>query len=369
MLVARFSPANRSISMVSLPRDSKVFYDNGSQVGKLNAAFALGGIDKVKQVVKSSFGVPVDHVAVVHLEAIKTLVDTLGGVELTLSKPLRYSDRADGLRIRLDEGTHTLNGEEAMGYLRFRHDALADIGRIRRQHYFLNALKERFAQPATLLKVPELLLRLRPYLLTDMNDGQLIALANMARGVKPSGLRVATLPGHASSSEAASYWIVDPYAAKQMLNRLIFNTTSTEATLREQAPLKLGVLYTPQAANWVDALEAALATSTQFNVTCRKLLKRPSHSMLIEQSLKIRDEDGLALAKLAPVVEGLPVVVAPHNTTYEQLGCNSSDDFTLVISEDSLKQLNQTKRLSEADASTHAPVAVGNQRIAVQFKQ
>ena len=366
MLLARFSPANRSISMVSLPRDSKVFYDNGMQVGKLNGAFALGGLDKAKEVVEASFGVPVDHVAVVHLEAVRTLVDTLGGIEMTLPKALRYTDNADGLRIRLPQGTHKLNGEEVVGYLRFRHDALADIGRIRRQHYFLTAVKARLAQPATLLKVPELLMRLRPYLLTDMNDGQLVALANMARSVQPSGLRVATLPGHASSSETTSYWIVEPYAAKQVLNRLIFNTASTEATLRGQEPLQLGILYAPQAEAWVESLAEAMASSAHFNLNCRKPLLRPSHSMLIEQSLKVRDEDTPALAKLAPVVTQLPVVVAPHNTTYEQLGCKPSDDITLVISDDSLNQLSAVP--PQGNTVAEATNADDQRTVQVSFK-
>jgi LCP family protein required for cell wall assembly len=340
MLLVRFGPARRTLSIVSLPRDSKVFYNNNSQVGKLNGAFAMGGLQSAKSVVETSFGVPVDHVIVIHLEGIKTLIDTLGGLELTLPKALRYTDHADGLRIRLNEGTQRLNGDDAVAYLRFRNDALADIGRIRRQHYFLTSLKQRLMQPSTLLKVPELISRLRPYLLTDMDDGQLINLANVARTVPPSGIRVATLPGKASSTEAVSYWIIEPYAAKQLLNRLMFNTDSTESTLRGSEPLRLGVLYGSEAEPWLTSLSEALAESTQFTLSCKKRLRQPSQAVVIEQSLRLRDDDTLHLTKLVPVLTELPIVVAPHNTTYEVMGCSPSDDMTLVIPDSLVPRLS-----------------------------
>jgi polyisoprenyl-teichoic acid--peptidoglycan teichoic acid transferase len=333
MLLVRLSPRNNTISAVSLPRDSKVYLADTERVGKLNSAFSMGGAPLAKSVVEYSFGVPIEHTMAVHLKGVGELVDSLGGVDVMIDKPMHYRDWTDGLNINFEPGPHHLSGQEALGYLRFRHDRLADIGRIRRQQYFISALKAQLLQPATLLKLPGMVKAVSPYIQTDMDGGQLLAMANFVRQVPAQNVRVATLPGYSSSNESTSYWIVSPLESKQLLNRLMFNLADEEADNREADPLRVGIVYPRGEEALGQAMAQALATRQDMTVSCQRPSNRPV-SLLVESSFRIRDEDTAALRKALPAVAQWPVVVAPNNGAYDQVGCDTSSDYTLVIGMD-----------------------------------
>ncbi len=73
-------------------------------------------------------------------------------------------------------GVHTLTGNQAMGFVRFRHDALGDIGRVQRQELFMRAVLDRAMQPASWSHIPKLMEIAQRYINTDMNTGDLMML-------------------------------------------------------------------------------------------------------------------------------------------------------------------------------------------------
>lgn len=333
MLLVRVNPAGKTLSVISLPRDSKVFLADTSRTGKLNGAFAEGGREFAEQVVEYSFGVNVDQTLVVNLEAVRDVVDALGGLELYVPQRMVYHDRADGLAINLQPGLQTLTGEEAVGFLRFRHDRLGDIGRVRRQQLFLAAMKKKLSQPSTLLQLPGVLKAVTPHIQTDLSVSQLLALANFMRQLPPEGVRIATLPGRASTRETASYWIVEPYAAKQVMNRLLFDQHSAEAALGVNHPLKLGLAYPEQLADKAQEIKEALASHPRFTVVCETRTRR-AQSLLVENSFRVRQADADALRQLLPSLEKAMTVVAPTHASYESLYCSAQDDMTLLLGYD-----------------------------------
>jgi len=81
----------------------------------------------------------------------------LGGVDIYVEKRLQYADRAAGLYIDIPKGLQHMDGETALKFVRFRHDALGDIGRIKRQQQFMNALLQKIFDQAISAKMPLLL--------------------------------------------------------------------------------------------------------------------------------------------------------------------------------------------------------------------
>src|SRR5262249_46304426 len=142
-------------------------------------------------------------------------------------------------------GLHHMDGREAEGFLRFRHDALGDIGRIRRQQQFISAITAKLKDPAILFKVQPLLQAGGKYILTDMSLDELASLALFARDLNRSGVEVATVPGHPSMNSPVSYWIIDPKAAEDVLNRMIVGLDMEEnvSPVAEAQP-SVGILYT-----------------------------------------------------------------------------------------------------------------------------
>ena len=94
----------------------------------------------------------------VDYEGFEKVIDALGGVEIEVEKPLKYVDRAQDLYIDIPAGKQLLDGEKALQYVRFRYDPLGDIGRIKRQQEFLQALLSKVDNdPLLLARLPQLI--------------------------------------------------------------------------------------------------------------------------------------------------------------------------------------------------------------------
>ena len=133
--------------MVSLPRDSWVPIP-GHGTNKINAAFSIGGPKLLTQTVENVTGVHIDGYVEIGLGGFASVVDSVGGV--TLCVPRDMNDKKAG--INLKKGCQTLDGANALGYVRSRYeDPLGDIGRAARQRQFLGALMKKAATPATVL--------------------------------------------------------------------------------------------------------------------------------------------------------------------------------------------------------------------------
>ena len=140
--------------------------------------------------------------------------------DIYIEKDMYYNDSTAGLHINLPKGERVLTGKEAEGYMRFRKDALGDIGRIRRQQWFFNALGARLKDPQVLVKIPEVLKVMPKYILTDLSVYELSQYAALAKGIDMSTVQVATLPGSPSQRGSISYWILDPEKTQEIINSI-----------------------------------------------------------------------------------------------------------------------------------------------------
>ncbi|CAM01996.1 LytR family transcriptional attenuator [Saccharopolyspora erythraea NRRL 2338] len=132
-------------TMVSLPRDSLVKIP-GQGKDKLNAAFAYGGSQLLARTVENNTGVRIDHYAEVGLGGFADITDAIGGVDLCVKEPMQ-DPKAN---LDLQPGCQTLQGPQALGYVRTRATARGDLDRVQRQREFLAALTEKVSGPEVL---------------------------------------------------------------------------------------------------------------------------------------------------------------------------------------------------------------------------
>ncbi|MBC9822727.1 LCP family protein [Terrabacter sp. MAHUQ-38] len=133
--------------MVSLPRDSYVPIP-GHGSNKINAAYSIGGPKLLTNTVEQVTGIHVDGYIEIGLGGFAAVVDSVGGVDLCVPRDMK--DKKAG--IDLKKGCQTLDGGNALGYVRSRYeDPLGDIGRAARQRQFLGALMKKAATPSTVL--------------------------------------------------------------------------------------------------------------------------------------------------------------------------------------------------------------------------
>jgi len=134
-------------AVISLPRDSYVPIPGHSK-NKINAAYSLGGPRLLVETIEQVTGIRVDGYVEIGFGGFASVVDSLGGVDMCLPKAMKDSYA----NINLKAGCQTLNGPNALGYVRARYsDPLGDLGRVKRQREFLGAVLHKAMQPSTVL--------------------------------------------------------------------------------------------------------------------------------------------------------------------------------------------------------------------------
>ncbi len=165
-----------SATIVSIPRDTMVTNAYGSSYVKINSLYRGSPPDSLMRKVAELTGIKVDRWLSMDFAGFEYLVDLLGGVDITVTKRMKYTDRAGGYQIDLQPGSYHFNGEEALTYVRYRSDALGDIARVERQLGFVKALAGRAATWNTAGKLFGLFYVANEYLSTDINLGEAIAI-------------------------------------------------------------------------------------------------------------------------------------------------------------------------------------------------
>jgi LCP family protein required for cell wall assembly len=198
------------VKVLSIPRDLRVEFPNG-EFHKINAAYAEGGPQLTRKLVSELLGLPIDWHIVVDYPGFIELIDALGGVTITIDKPMRYTDEKQGLYIDLPEGTQTLDGERALDFLRYRDaETGEDLGRIRRQQEFIKALAEKLAKMRGTAQIKTLVEPTLKYVRTNLAALDVYQLVEQLQMLGPEDLELATLPGRVELGEGVSYFIADP---------------------------------------------------------------------------------------------------------------------------------------------------------------
>ena len=210
---------NRNIRVLSLPRDTRVAIPkHGTQ--KLNHAFAYGQEDLLRATVENFLGTPVHYYVKVDYDSFPALVDLIGGVDIFVGKAMKYKDRRGGLNIDIPEGKNHMNGKTALEYVRFRKDAMGDIGRLNRQQQFLKAVLHKIHEPANLTNIAALSRGISDTLATDMPPSLTLQLCLLVKKLdkQPNNIFFKTLQGEPRMINKLSYWIADPSDAASFLN-------------------------------------------------------------------------------------------------------------------------------------------------------
>jgi LCP family protein required for cell wall assembly len=140
-------PANGTRpTLVSIPRDSYVPIP-GHGSNKINAAYSLGGPKLLIQTVQNVTGLRVDHYMSIGFGGLVAVVNDVGGVTLCLPGPVK--DPKAG--VNLKKGCQTLNGAQALGFVRTREFALGDLQREQDQRALLKSLLSKMTSPGTLI--------------------------------------------------------------------------------------------------------------------------------------------------------------------------------------------------------------------------
>lgn len=169
MILCSFNSETYKLSMISFLRDLYVQIP-GYEDNRLNAAYAYGGFDLLKETLALNFGITVDGCLESDFEGFKKIIDTVGGVDIELT-----SAEAEIVGNGATEGVCTLNGEQSLTYARIRKID-SDFQRTARQRKIMGAVFEK-AKTYTLPELAMFFSEILPLMATDMSDDEIMTLA------------------------------------------------------------------------------------------------------------------------------------------------------------------------------------------------
>ncbi|MBC8139166.1 MAG: LCP family protein [Fibrella sp.] len=243
----------QKVSALSIPRDTWVTDPTGHR-GKINGAYKRGGASLAARTVAELLRVTPDYYVAVKPDAVRSVVDELGGVNVETIDAMKYDDAAAGLHIDLPAGPQTINGEQAVGFARFREadtverDASGrgiptgrkdsngnpifrrkpasavrhskeegDVRRMARQQQLIQAVAEKGKQPVNWLKADHVVDAALDHVETDLSRRQLFALLLLFKGLQTEQMQTATLEGHGFTPRGATYRFVPDERKKQAM--------------------------------------------------------------------------------------------------------------------------------------------------------
>ncbi len=233
IMVINVNRATKKIGLLSIPRDSRVNI-KGMGLDKINHAYAYGGVELVKDSLSDFLQIPIRYHVVLKLSGVKEVIDEIGGVEIDVKKRMYYVDKAGDLYIDFKPGKQNMDGKNATGFLRYRHDLQGDIGRIDRQQQFIKAVISKMLLPQNLVKLPKLVSDKDKYVESNLSVGQILGLAvEFKDSLERGDLKVNTLPGDVVLISGLYYWQVDMASATKMIDDTLHGFKESQIVKKE----------------------------------------------------------------------------------------------------------------------------------------
>lgn len=222
IIFATINPKTKDVTIMSIPRDTRVNISGRDKLDKINAAHAYGGIDMTMETVEDFLNVPVDHYVEIGFEGFKEIVDAVNGV--TVDVPFDFVEGSDlnpRKGITFHKGSQHLNGEEALAYVRMRkHDPMGDFGRAQRQRQVLGALVEKMNSPSIVTKLDDIAKIIGKRVKTDIPVSDGLALYQKFSGFKASSIETLRLEGDDDYIEGIYYYIPRKGSQQEIHDRL-----------------------------------------------------------------------------------------------------------------------------------------------------
>ncbi|QLE55348.1 LCP family protein [Nostoc sp. TCL26-01] len=209
MLLVRLNPENKTIRVLSIPRDTMIAIPEKG-LTKVSEANTQGGPVLAARVVSRTLNnARIDRYIRISTSGLKQLVDQLGGVEVFVPQAMAYQDLSHRSTVSLVNGWQNLNGEQAELFARFREEGLGDLPRVQRQQALVSALLQRLNSPTVLPRLPQLTRLMRKYFDTNLKTEEMMALVNFSVNVERDNFQMTMLPGTFSkfSKDPNSYWL------------------------------------------------------------------------------------------------------------------------------------------------------------------
>lgn len=248
LMVAVYHPRGGRLDLLSIPRDTKIDL-RGYRFRRINEVFAyhfaqtgdahVAAIHVCEALGEMFEGTGVDlkpaYYVQVDFNGFRRMLDRLGGVTITVDEPMDYDDQAGSFHVHLTTGVHHLDGERALGFVRFRGKS-GDRGRILRQMEFVHAVVDRLVSPAIVWRGPQALWEAGRAVQTNVSFLDMVFFSMEARRITSRRLNTVLLPGR----PRGAVWEMYPDRTAYVLRQLAGGASGGVGT--EDVPSPINVI-------------------------------------------------------------------------------------------------------------------------------
>ena len=249
IIIVQLDPTRDAAAMLSFPRDLLVTRCDGTE-GRINGAFEIGVLNDtggpacLVRTITDFTGIPIHHYVQVDFRGFVDFVDRLGGVRMYLDEPIVDADA----NVNLAAGCQTLNGREALGFVRVRKID-SDFGRIARQQRFLREVLEQMTTARVALDIPRL------FRLVDaaakavdtdrsLTVGVMRQIAFSFRDLSSDRIDARTVPAFNRDINGAAYVVADPEPAQELFAAFAAGEAAP-AELGTEGPADVAIAHVP----------------------------------------------------------------------------------------------------------------------------
>lgn len=221
LLLATLNPENKTMKLLSIPRDTKVFIESENKEDKINHAYVFGGKEGTVEAVETLLQIPIDYYATVNFKAFKDIIDEIGGI--TVNVPFDFWERSDvdNSKIYFTKGEMTLDGEEALAYARMRkRDPRGDFGRNDRQQQIISLVIDKLMSPNNLFKLNAIADHIGTNVETNMAVREALGLQKTYTNFSSHNIEKLSIEGVDSYENGVYYFVPKEESIEKMKQEL-----------------------------------------------------------------------------------------------------------------------------------------------------
>ena len=243
IMVASYNPNTQRATLLSIPRDTYIGSNTAKATAgqKINAIYSISeDPNKVLKEINKLTNLDIKYYLVIETEALKEVVNTIGGVKFNVPINMDYDDTTQDLAIHIKAGEQVLNGEQAEGVVRFRHNndmtsypieyGDNDIGRMRTQREFLKAVMQQTLKLENIFKLNQWLEILHKNVKTNIDFDVAKDYIPYAVEFSTENLLTDTLPGTTPDlrkTNNVSIFVADKKKTQQLVEELFYTRDET----------------------------------------------------------------------------------------------------------------------------------------------
>jgi len=229
MMLVNFNPSTAKISILSIPRDTKVRINN--KTAKINAAYPGGGGERAIESVSDLLGVDIKYYVYIDTSTFRKVIDKLDGVDYYVPENMNYDDPLQNLHIHLKKGQQRLDGKMAEQFMRYRqgnnhkptenYDG-SDLKRIDAQQNFIKELIRQKVNIFYITKMNDILNVVFSNMDTNIEMDEVLKLSKNVSKINANEIKMLKLPGD-SVHTSAWYYEIDKEKADEIVDQYFKN--------------------------------------------------------------------------------------------------------------------------------------------------